>query len=51
MFTAQLLYITSIHVFRQHYEIEALISEFEVSSGVWNILTPEYRDQVKNSTA
>ena len=29
----------------QHYEIKALISEFEVSPAVWNIayLTPEYR--------
>ena len=36
---------------RKHYEIEALISEFEVSPAVWNVLTPEYRDRVKKSTA
>ena len=37
MYTAQLLYITSIPMFGQHYEIEALISEFEVSPAVWNV--------------
>ena len=45
--TAQLLYITSIPIFGQHNEI----SELEVSPAVWNVLTPEYRDRVKKSTA
>ena len=43
MYSAQLLYITSIAVFEQHYEIEALINEFEVSPAVWDVLTPEYK--------
>ena len=34
-------------LFGQHYEIEALISEFEVSPSVWNVLTLEYRDRVQ----
>ena len=34
----------SIPIFGQHYEIQALISEFEVSPAVWNVLSPEYRD-------
>ena len=46
-YTAQLLYIGCILTFGQHYEIEALRSEIEVSPAVWNTLTPEYRDQVK----
>ena len=28
-----------------------MISELEFSPAVWNVLTPEYRDQVKKSTA
>ena len=27
------------------------MSEFEVSPAVWNVLTPEYKDRVKKSTA
>ena len=50
-YTAQLLYITSNPLFGQHYEIEALVSEFEVSPTVWNVLAPEYRDQENKSTA
>ena len=46
-YTAQLLYTTSIPIFGQLYEMEALISEFEVSPAVWNVLTPKYRDRVK----
>ena len=34
MYTAQLLYITNILIFGQHYEIEALINEFEVSPAI-----------------
>ena len=30
-----------ISIFGQQYKIEALISKFEVSSTVWNVLTPE----------
>ena len=48
-YTAQLLYITSIPIFGQHYAIEALGSEFEVSPAVWNVLTPEYKDQAKKA--
>ena len=29
MYSAQLVYITSFRILEQHYEIEALISEFE----------------------
>ena len=38
-------------IFGQHYEIQALISEFEVTPAVWNVLTPEYRHRVRKSTA
>ena len=47
LYIAQLLYITSIPIFGQHYTIEVLVSEFEVSPTVWNVLTPEHRDREK----
>ena len=47
LYSAQLLYITSIPIFGQHHEIEALISEFEVRRAIWNVLTPEKRDLEK----
>ena len=38
-------------MFERHYEIQTLISEFEISPAVWNVLTSEYRDRVKKSIA
>ena len=51
MYTAQLLYIPTFQsIFGQHYEIEALISELEVSPAVWDVLIPEYRDRAKKES-
>ena len=47
VYTAQLLYITSVPTFGQPCEIQALISGFELSPAVWNVMTPEDRDRVK----
>ena len=46
LYTARLLYITSIAIFGQHYKIEALISECGINPAVWNVLTPAYTDRV-----